>query len=63
MWQLVLAYISVQGWVIDPYVNGFFDGSFHVLFFSSHNAKIVVLVYTTKAAPKGVALVVLDKTE
>ena len=41
MWQLVLAYISVQGWVIDPYVNGVFDGSCNVLVLSAHNAKIV----------------------
>ena len=27
MWQMVLANISVQGWIIDPDVESFFDGS------------------------------------
>ena len=27
MWQMVLAYVSIQGWIIDPNVESFFDGS------------------------------------
>ena len=27
MWQMVLAIISIQGWIIDPDVDSFFDGS------------------------------------
>ena len=27
MWQMVLANISIQGWIIDPNVESFFDGS------------------------------------
>ena len=27
VWQVVFAYVSIQGWIIDPSVESFFDGS------------------------------------
>ena len=27
MWQMVLDYVSVHGWLIDPNIESFFDGS------------------------------------
>ena len=40
MWQLVFAYIFVQGWVIDSDENGFFGGCSYISVFSTHNAKM-----------------------
>ena len=39
MWQLVLAYISVKGWVIDSNEYCFFDGSGNTLVLPAHSAK------------------------
>ena len=41
VWQVVFAYVSIQGWIIDPNVESFFDGSHHVLVLSPHYAKII----------------------
>ena len=41
MWQMVFAYVSIKGWIVDPYVEVFFDGSHEVLVFPPHNAKII----------------------
>ena len=41
MWQLVFAYISIQGWVIDSDENGFFDSNSNVLILPLHNAEVV----------------------
>ena len=27
VWQVILAYVLFQGWIIDPDVESFFDGS------------------------------------
>ena len=27
VWQVVFTYVSIQGWIIDPNVESFFDGS------------------------------------
>ena len=37
VWQLVFAYISIQGWVIGSDEDGVFDGSCQILDFSAHN--------------------------
>ena len=37
---MVFAYVSVKGWIIDPYIESFFDGSHEVLL-SPHNTKIL----------------------
>ena len=37
---MVLAYISIEGWIIHPDVNCFFYGSDEVLVLSPHNAEI-----------------------
>ena len=37
---MVLAYVSIEGWIIHPDVNGLFDGSNEVLIFPPHNAEI-----------------------
>ena len=41
MWQMVLAYISVEGWIIHPYVQGLFYKSSEVLVLSPQDGKIV----------------------
>ena len=41
MRHMVLAYIPVQGWIIDPYVESFFNCSNEVLVFPPHCAEIV----------------------
>ena len=41
MWQMVLANISIQGWIIDPDAESFFDGSHKVLVLSPHYAEVV----------------------
>ena len=48
MWQMVLAYIFVKGWIIDPDEHRFFYQSGEVVFLPSHYAKIVdVSIVTT----------------
>ena len=42
VWQLVFAYISIKGWDINSEEHGFLDGSYLILIFSAHNAKIVI---------------------
>ena len=34
MWQMVFANVSVKGWIIGPYVQGFFYGPQEVLVLS-----------------------------
>ena len=41
MRQMVLAYIPVQGWIIDPYVYSFFNCSNEVLVFPLQYAEVV----------------------
>ena len=41
MWQMILAYVFVQGWIIFSYIESLFDYSFYVLIFSPHYAKVV----------------------
>ena len=41
MRQMVLAYISIEGWIIQPDVNGLFNGSDEVLIFPPHNGEII----------------------
>ena len=41
MWQMVLAHISVQGWIIDPYVYSLFNCSNLVQVLPPNNFKIV----------------------
>ena len=31
---MVFAYVSIKGWIIDPYIQGLFDGSHEVLVLS-----------------------------
>ena len=38
---MVLAYISIEGWIIHPIVNSLFDGSDEVLVLPPYNADIV----------------------
>ena len=40
MRQMVLAYISIEGWIVHPDVNSFFYGSGEVLVFPPYNAEI-----------------------
>ena len=40
MRQMVLAYISIEGWIIHPDVNSFFYGSDEVLVLPLYNAEI-----------------------
>ena len=49
MWQMVLAYIFVKGWIIDPDEHRFFYQSGEVVFLPSHYTKIVdvgIVVHT-----------------
>ena len=39
--QMVLAHISVEGWIVHPDVNSFFYGSDEALVLSPHNAEIL----------------------
>ena len=41
MWQMVLVYIFVKGWIIQPYVQGLFYESREVLVLSPQYGKIV----------------------
>ena len=38
---MVFAYISIEGWIINPDINSFFYGSDEVLVLSPHNAEIM----------------------
>ena len=37
MWQMVFANVSIQGWIIDPNIESFFDGSHYTKYKISHN--------------------------
>ena len=41
MWQMVLAHISVEGWIIDPYVQSLFYCSYLVQVLPPNNFEIV----------------------
>ena len=41
VWQMVFAHVSIQGWIIDPNVDSFFDGSHLGLVLSPHYAKVI----------------------
>ena len=41
MWQMVFAYVSIQGWIIDPYVKCFIDCSDEVWVLPPHYAEII----------------------
>ena len=41
MWQLELAYISIQGWVIDSDQYCFFDGSGSTMVLPAHYTEVV----------------------
>ena len=41
MRQIILAYISVKGWIVHPDINSFFYGSDEVLVLSPHNDEIL----------------------
>ena len=41
MWQLVLAHISIKGWVIDSNQYSLSDCSSHALVIPAHNAEII----------------------
>ena len=38
---MILAYISIEGWIVHPDVNSLFYGSDEVLVLSPHNAEIL----------------------
>ena len=38
---MVFAYVSVKGWIIDPYVQSFFDSFHEVMVLPPHNAEIL----------------------
>ena len=40
VWQMELAYISVKGWIIDPYVQCFFYSSAEVLVLPTNNIEV-----------------------
>ena len=39
VWQMVFAYVSVKGWIVDTYVQSFFDSS-HEVFFGCPKTKL-----------------------
>ena len=41
MWQMVLAYVFGQGWIIDPYEHWFFDQPGEILLFPAHYTEVV----------------------
>ena len=41
MWQMVFAHISVEGWIIDPYVQSLFYCSYLVQVLPPNNIEIV----------------------
>ena len=40
MWQVVFANVSVEGKVVDPDINGFFDGSGHIMTLPCYNLEV-----------------------
>ena len=48
MWQMVLANVSIKGWIIDSDIFGFFDGSCEVLVLSPHYVKIFYTDFVTR---------------
>ena len=44
MWQMVFAYVSVEEWIIDPYVQCFFHCSVEVLVFSPDYGKLPMVI-------------------
>ena len=38
---MVFAYVHVKGWIVNPYIYSFFDGSYWVLVLPSHNTEVV----------------------
>ena len=41
MRQMVFAYVPIKGWIVDPYIYCFFEGSDKVLVLPLHNSKVV----------------------
>ena len=41
MWEVVLPNIPIEGGIVHPDINWFFDGSGQVVFFSSNNVKVL----------------------
>ena len=41
MRQMVFANVFVEGWIINPYVYGFFDQPFLVVLLSPHHTEVV----------------------
>ena len=41
MRQMVFAYISVHGWIVDPYVYGFFYQPHEVMILPPHYTEII----------------------
>ena len=41
MWQMVFAHISVEGWIIGPYVQSLFNCSHLVQVLPPNNVKVV----------------------
>ena len=41
MWQMVFAYVLVQGWIIDPYEQWYFDQPREILLFPAHYTEVV----------------------
>ena len=40
MWKVVFANVSIEGRVVDSDVNGFFDGSGHIITLPSYNLEV-----------------------
>ena len=53
MWQMVLANISIQGWIVDPNVQSLFNCSSEVLVLPYHNVEI----FNTYVVTSGVKVV------
>ena len=49
MRQMVFAYISIQGWIVHPYINCFFYSSDEVLILPPHNTEIFYVGFMTCA--------------
>ena len=48
IWQMVLAYVSIQGWIIDPNIESFFHVSHWVLVLSPHYAEVIYANHMTR---------------
>ena len=48
MWQMVLANVSIQGWIIDPNIESLFDGSHKVLVLSPHYTEVFYADHMTR---------------